>query len=151
MSFLKSDDIKIFPFGSNRISDPNSRALSERNITDLVKKLTDNHSYVVSYDEWKHVIEFVLGGYLITANIEGLSNPLYASIKLDNNILSGGDDGDGEFTGVTFTTNSVTDVTYILQLLDESGAVPNASYLKFAGRSFSIGKIDCGTSSVTID
>ena len=49
--YLNSEDVHVFPYGSSRASDPLARVLNERNITTLVKNLTDEHSYVLFYKD----------------------------------------------------------------------------------------------------
>lgn len=100
MNYLKPQDVTVFPFGKNRASDSRSRVLNEQNITNLVRMLTDNHSYVLSWDSDSNEIEFVLYGYYFKANLsevikDNVNNDIYAYIILndtdDYSYLVGGD------------------------------------------------------------
>lgn len=155
MAYLKSDKIKVFPFGSNRVKNPVDRVLNEQNLTQIIKNVTDYDSYVISYEG--NLIKFVINGYYFEADLTALkSRPLYASISVegeDYKYLNGGDDATTEmFSGVNFD-NSLEAVkgTHQLQLLDNNGNVPATSLYKISGESIHIDRIYCGTSTILID
>lgn len=161
---LKSAKIKVFPFGSNRVTNPVDRVLNEQNLTQIIKSVTDYDSYVISYEG--NLIKFVINGYYVEADLTDLKDkPLYASITMegeDYNYLNGGDnlttvkegslEAESEFTGVNFA-NSLEHVggTHQLQLLDNNGNVPVTSLYKISGESIHIDRIYCGTSTILID
>lgn len=150
MSYLESNQIKIFPFSTKRSSDPEGRWLSEKNLTNIIKELTDYHSYVISYDNTTRLIRFVINGYLVEAILPtSLSKTtLYAVIQIQNDLISGSDNTENKFTCVNFSTavveSDASKGSYALQLLDKNGKVPETSYRRFHMRSMSIGKISCG-------
>lgn len=149
MSVLLSRDIHVFPFGNSRSNDPNARVLNEQNITTLVNKLTDKSNYVIDYTS--NVIEFVIHGYYVKANVSSLINDdlsnLYAKIDITTAeaatstisppnyyYLNGGDSGDtSTFTSVDFSTTK-PEGNYILHLLERDSSnnfvVPQVSKLK---------------------
>lgn len=166
MAHLESSKIKIFPFGSARLDDPNSRLLNESNFVRLIKSFVDADSYVISYDKNTKYCVFVVGGYYCECDLTDVvstDKDLYASIKLektDNNqyVLVGNDESDnGEyqginvFTGVTFT-DKPEDADNFLHILDSQGNVPIASYKKFNYSSVqnNYTTIDCGSATTVL-
>ena len=150
MSYLDSDKIKIFPFSTTRSTDPEGRWLSEKNLTNIIKELTDYHSYVISYDD-QGSIRFVINGYLVEAMLpSALRRNVYAVIQITDNVLSGGDNTTNQFTCVNFSKTvvetNINDGIYALHLLDEEGHVPETSYRRFHMRAMNISKISCGDS-----
>lgn len=167
MAYLESSKIKIFPFGSARSADPNSRLLNESNLVRLIKSFVDSDSYVISYDENTKYCVFVIGGYYCECDLTDVvstDKDLYAFIKLDktdNNqyILSGNDDsnnaeyqGINVFTGVTFKNDKPTDADVFLHILGSNGTVPLSSYKKFNYSSVqnNYTTIDCGSATTVL-
>lgn len=166
---LPSNNVKVFPFGSPRDNDPLSRVLNEQNLTNIVKHLTDKHSYVVDYN--KPDIKFVIEGYYFEVQLDRSTGPLYAGIELatpadettDYKCLVGGDDTDGSvklFTGVSLSENlEELEGKFTLQLLDSVGNVPQESWIRHLPRSFSASSDDdydltvlyCGNAKELVD
>lgn len=162
MTYLNSEQVHVFPFGSTRQIDPNARVFNEQNISQLVRNMTDNPDYVIDYNEGNGTIQFIIHGYYFEAelndDVKVNGSPLYAYIdtaELDTyEYLRGGDievlveednpsDPDNplikyenKFTGITFTTSTeeITSGKY-LQLLDEDGKVPASSRIRFSAES----------------
>ena len=155
MAKLLSKDIKIFPFGTTRSLDPYGRVFNEQNVSRIIKNVTDYNSYVISYDSDKKIIEFMINGYYVVANISSvltINKPLYATIVMQDEDayahLSGGDDLiTNEFTGVEFHTQPPSDSVYMLYLLNKSWRVPAQSKYKISAESIEIDRIYCGTST----
>lgn len=166
---LPSDNVKVFPFGSPRGNDPLSRVLNEQNLTNIVKHLTDKHSYVVDYN--KPDIKFVIEGYYFEVHLKVSEGPLYAGIELATpadettayKCLVGGDDTDGSdtlFTGVSLSDNiEELEGKFTLQLLDSSDDVPQESWIRHLPRSVSASSDDeydltvlyCGNAEDLVD
>ena len=139
MAYLNSNNIKVFPFGTTRLSQAHGRVLNEQNIRSLIDNLVDFHNYVISYDTTKNVIEFVISGYYFradfTSNISMLSKEkdLWAYVTLASESDSGytyltGSDDDGKFTGVTFSNSrdtNITENTVELKLLSSGKIIPS--------------------------
>lgn len=118
MSFLKSNDVKIFPSGYRGTDektssfDPESRLTTEKNITNLIKSLSINkevgsnskYSFVISDNietttDGKKILTFCIYGYIFTINIKDYIQStfnnwtdVYVKIKLDEkqiNVLEG--------------------------------------------------------------
>lgn len=169
MANLDSNKVKIFPTPNRGVGyQPQARLVTEFNLTNIVNRLVDKDSFVISYDNTPNAVEnkitFNIHGYWIEANLKdsGLSitGNLYAGITTkDNSVTStteagvesttkftelvGTDDDSGKYTGVIFDINPITtNVTYSLKLL-ENGQVPADSWVRF--------KTDASTRSVTID
>ena len=125
MSYLASDRIQVFPYGNDRGSvDPYARILNEQNIRSLIKSVVDHNSYVINYDRYNNIIEFVIDGYYFKADFSfdtGLlyNKDLWATIKLrdvipDSNDLDSsiayqylmGGDVDNIFEGVEFSNDT---------------------------------------------
>lgn len=167
MAYLRSENIKIFPFGSYRNMDPNGRLLNESNLVRLIKSFVDSDSYVISYDKNTKYCVFVVGGYYCECDLTDVvseDKDLYAFIKLaktDNNpyVLDGNDNsnhadypGISVFTGVTFQNDKPTDADYFLLIIDSKGNVPVDSYRKFNYSSVQndYKTIDCGSATTVL-
>lgn len=159
VKYLKSKNIKIFPFGSDRAKfDPYGRLLNESNLVRLIKSFVDYDSYVITYDKETKQCVFVVGGYYCECNLTDVivkDKPLYAYIYLisentNPTFLDGNDDETNDtFTAIKFTyTEPVEPVkfSYFLQLLDTDENVPVNSYRKFYNTSVTntYTLIDCG-------
>lgn len=157
-TFLNSEDVRVFPYGQQRPTDPAGRLLNEENITRLVKSINDFDSYVISYENSN--IEFVIAGYYITANIseilpteEGADKTLWAAIDVASGATSISEEGsikrtysyltgadkDGKFQAVQFSATESDDTTLKqLQLLDSEGNIPPESRKRFNVASLGI-------------
>lgn len=163
---LESGKIKIFPT-PNRGTDyqPQARLVTEFNLTNIVNRLVDKESFVISYDNTPAGIEnniiFNIYGYWIKANLKDnslLTNAsnslLYARIqvkKLSNSDFTElqGEDTNNTYSGVEFLAgNPDTDSNgwHSLKLLEKVNGtwqVPEDSWVKFT--------TSATTRSVTID
>lgn len=138
---ISSNNVKIFPCVSRDIDNDTdeiaikSKLMSEENITNLIKTITDKKSYVIEKDDT--TIKFVLDGYYIElSNVTSLD--IY--VKLDYQIHTGkhtiirGDEKDkGNFAGLI--AKDTEDSGYFCILKD--GEVPLESYQKFDKKSMS--------------
>ena len=166
--YLSHKKVHMFPVAIDRPNHPSSRILSEDNIRNLVKSMSENTSFVVTqkYDS-KSDFEFVVDGYYIklhgtTADELSFSGKdVYAVIVVQGvdsecPLLWGYEDDD-KFTGVSFVEDiNNIDVSafkdldsykiYYLHILskDESGSyyIPDSSKARFTGTS--LGVVDGG-------
>ena len=159
MANLKSDHISIFPT-PNRVAtyQREARLITESNLINIVNRLVDKDSFVISYIAAQNKITFNIHGYWIEADLtqSGLltGESLYARIRIDTPVGSAftelqGDDTNGIYSGVEFLNSySGTDADgyYSLKLLeniDGTWQVPEDSWVKFT--------TNATTRSVTID
>lgn len=137
MSYFKSADIQIFPLNTPRDTQPDSNALSEKNILNLIRSITDKHSYVVSDDTSESWFEFVLYGYYIKVKTSALSTSeeIYAHLFINNfNALytaQNAYDDEEVFYGVYFSNEDTPTVpdgctSYTLHILSK-GTIPDKS------------------------
>lgn len=129
---LSSSNIAIFPIGANRTEHEFARVLNEQNLTNVFKNLTSKDKYVLSFNN--PIIEFVLDGYFISADITEVnaSLNLYAKLVYDNSnnqavlsdqpltpvYLEGDDANSSRYGGVEFTTDHTSDESWFPLLLD---------------------------------
>lgn len=161
---LESSKISIFPT-PNRGTDPQARLITEFNLVNIVNRLVDKDSFVISYDNTpaapENNIIFNIYGYWIKANLKGNSlltsasnSLLYARIqvkKLSDSAFTElqGEDINGTYSGVEFLTgNPGTDSDgwhslKILEKVDGKWQIPEDSWVKFT--------TSATTRSVTID
>lgn len=143
---IQSKIINVFPcvsrtytsedMGENKIL--SAKLLSEKNITNIIKSVTDNSSFVIDYDG--NIIKFILDGYYFEVEEFSLSGNKYVCLNMNNELLHG-DTSDNMFGGLEIYTSKPTDKSYLT--LCESGKIPSSSYQRFSSASF--GKnIDCG-------
>ena len=164
--FLKSSKVKVFPSafrktvtanGTTTANDPESHLNTERNLTNIAKRVTDRASFVIDYDAGADIMHTSIGGYWFELNelkssggpyVSG--SPLWAAIKVST-IASGGennpillnissdgtaldpmnlDNDDGEFRGIKFFTSEPSDFDLRLQLFDKDGNIPGNSRWK---------------------
>lgn len=154
---LQSSKISIFPT-PDRSTDPQARLITEFNLVNIVNRLVDKDSFVISYDNTpaatENKITFNIHGYWIEADLKGSDldkGNLYASISITSKSsinpfaeLIGQDSSSGTYTGVKFSTDPFKgdDAKYSLQLL-AGGKVPEDSKVRFTTGT--------ETRSVTID
>lgn len=157
MANLRSNRISIFPT-PNRGTDPQARLITEFNLVNIVNRLVDKESFVISYIAAQNKITFNIHGYWIEADLteSGLltGNALYARIRVD--ALEGsaftelqGEDINGTYSGVDFLTGDPgTDAggyysLKILEKVDDEWQIPEDSKVKFT--------TNANTRSITID
>ena len=150
---LSTDKITVFPV-SNKPSEPNSRLLTEYNLTHIVNRLVDKSSFVITSNDSDTIkdqtgpFEFNIEGYYVKIIdlkdlIEQFSEvtSIYAKIGIkpsqaDNNNfqeLKGEEDEAGLYTGVNFTdtieaqstVEEASAIYYNLKLLEKSSASNN--------------------------
>lgn len=145
--------MSIISFPATKSGAFSSKLISEYNLINLVNRLTDKDSFIISSDTSNNVIKFSIHGYYFEYNYDSsLGNSLYAYIKISNSnewstlYLDGSlTDDDGNETGLFFTDpGSDSNYTvYPLQLTDDSGNIMEDNMLKFT--------TDSSTRSVSID
>ncbi len=148
MFYLSSNSIKIFPLAKNRTVDAGARRLYESNIANIIRQLIDTNGFIIhqpnnlQHTEWHQSgitpvvtfdlegLEFNLYGYYVSVDGEAKvtipysdkDTALYASLVIDNNEVSGQDEGGNEscYTGITFTTTepAKNDCTASIKLFD---------------------------------
>lgn len=144
MSKLASGKVSVFPCIS-RTGDYalDSKLLSEKNLSNIIKCVTDKKSFIVNEDLSN--LEFVIDGYYFKLNDYEISDTTYAYLSYkdtDQPLLEG--DGTTEFGGLNLT-NKLSDVSgEYLQLCEYSEEtngyrVPPKSKIKFV-----LTALDCG-------
>ena len=125
-----------------------SRLISEENITNLIKSITDNHSYVISYGEDKvlkdKVLKCVIDGYYF--ELTKLPSDVWVKIKYKDFLTHKLIDGDGEgnkFMGLDVYTSVETAPEDAFCLL-RNGRVYEDSFVKFTPESQGLTTIDGG-------
>lgn len=148
---LKSSEVKVFPFGTTRATDPNGRIFNEQNLAQFVRNVTDKHSYVLSFND--NILEFVIDGYYFKSDVSSLLSStsagevnIYAFIRIVSSdgfkYLDGNDESDSSeesrFTGVSFVTDlaDITDGASSLHVLVKNDSsteynVPEESLARF--------------------
>ena len=130
-----SNTVTIFPCVS-RTDNTDEKAtkaklMSEENITNIIKSITDKKSYVLDYSEGK--FKFILDGYYIELETskEGTK---YVSVNKDTlgtyEVIQG-DDGD-VFSGLSITDEPTEGPCLCLCV---NGEIPQQSYQKFELKS----------------
>ena len=166
-NYLNSENVKVFPLGSSRESDPYGRTLNEQNIATLVRRTTDKESYVVSYtkSDTSTTLEFVLCGYYFRASsVEGIAadddSSIYANIQItednDYKFLAGSDvttqlyDANGKFKGLKFTSKPEEGYKslHVLEKTGNEWDVPKTSKYMFEPESLHIDIIRCGGAEI---
>ena len=146
MSFIKSSNISVFPCVSrNSNYDLDSKLMSEKNITNILKSVTDRESYIISWEGT--TLKCVIKGYYFEITDIQQSGNKYAHLKMNTtqNILNGTDEVSGdnsEFKGVDInTTPADADLTLCV-----GGNIPDSSRSKFNTKSLNVDltTINCG-------
>jgi hypothetical protein len=154
---IASANIFVFPcvsrYTGNEQDNLNAKLMSEKNITNIIKSITDKKSYVISWDDigpLAGVLVCVIDGYYFEVTLpKPTSGELYAKHVRKNdpeNDLIDGDDADYLFNGLELLykdASEATDVEGYLPLWVEGG-VPSTSYHKFSLDSIFGVSIDCG-------
>ena len=164
MAFIDKNNIHIFPV-TNKPSEKQSRLTTEYNITNIVNRLLDTKSFVITSGAVtnKSALEFNIQGYYVKVDkISDLGTPTtasdcYATITIKSNVkdgqtfieLDGKEGTDGSYTGVTFSwgkpSSSTNASEYTLHILHYDGSkytIPRASKIRF--NQYAINKIDDG-------
>ena len=158
-NYLQSENISIFPTPNRGTNyQPQARLVTEFNLTNIVNRLVDKESFVISYKNNK--ITFNIYGYWVEADFSKMSSlleasVLYARIKVTGSDfieLDGTDEKDISSTEVKYLYKGVEFLTekpgidaggyHSLKLL-ENGKVPEDSWVKFT--------TSATTRSITID
>jgi hypothetical protein len=128
--------VDVFPCVKR--DDVDSRLMSEKNITNILKSVTDKESYVISWDG--EVLKCVVKGYYFEVK-ETRSGDKYAHIDFNSDGLLKGDNED-IFEGLVIDSNKTENDL----ILCENGVVPSESLEKFYSTSLSVDLtyIDCG-------
>lgn len=152
MSISSNQILAVFPCVSRYTDDANvnmkAKLMSEANITNIIKSITDSKSYIISHSisEGKGTFEFILGGYYFEVTDVSTSGNQYAVLDVGVNDLLSGDDGKGYFKGLSIETTQPSGKPF-LQLVSNNN-VCTPSYIKFTEDSLRINSIDCGEVSV---
>ena len=165
-----SNNILVFPTTKREVNDRKARLLTEQNLVDIVNRLLDVDSFVITKDfDINGSFEFNIHGYffkiddigdIIRLIVDGETSGgstinsgdcIYASIHTfitgDYEELYGVDEN-GSYDGVVFTLNEpIQNTDKFLKILQYSSSgnwfVPRSSYAKFDGNSL-IDPLDCG-------
>lgn len=150
---LNSSNVTVFPCVSRSIKgDDNTeivnkaKLLSEENITNILKSVTDKKSYIINWE--KDTLEMVIKGYYFKIEDQEKSGNKYAHIKFIENtgnyILIQGDNDESKFTGVEIIEGTAPDNDENCLTLCVNGSIPDDSKIKFTQKSISLKNIDCG-------
>lgn len=137
----------VFPCVSrdgSKVDDLSAKLMSEENITNLIKSITDNHSYIISYNDDSEELEFILDGYYFKLSNFTPNGTLYATLVYNDSSglkLIKGDEATG-FEGLSIDTTPTTDKPCLL--LCENGKISEVSKIKFLQSSLTISTINCG-------
>lgn len=142
---IESGKIKIFPCVSRTYSedeiDIKAKLMSEENITNILKSITDNKSYVISYESGNESgkLKFVLNGYYIELTYEFNDSDTYYAIlnyppDYNSHKIILGDNGN-DFAGISLVNSKPDSGEYLCVWRD--GSVPAESYCKFKANSMS--------------
>ena len=166
MSTVASNAITVFPSTKRGSTQRSARLISEENLVNIINKLVDKDSFVVSTNDGLSSISpfmFNIHGYLFTvsalSNITtsfSSANEIYAYIITETNdgyTELKGQDADSQYNGVNFVSAisdfpaiGATEHLYSLQILQKvsgSWVIPNASMVKYNGVNI-FGDVDGG-------
>ena len=165
MTFIDKNNIHIFPV-TNKPSEKQSRLTTEYNITNIVNRLLDTKSFVITSGAVtaESALEFNIQGYYVKVDkisdlIPVANSDCYAFIKIKEASdtageqtfieLDGGENDANEYTGVSFSWVNTKPETgadeYALHILHYDGTnytIPRASKIRF--NQYAINKIDDG-------
>ena len=156
MANLLSENVFVFPCVSRSTGKNNSqedlkgKLMSEKNITNILKAITDKKSYLISWDNATDLIKCVIDGYYF--ELEGYTHPsksgstssfLYARVvkNATNSELIAGDEIKGEdnsFSGLEITNETPETNRDDWLTLCENRRIPPESYVKFSSESLNI-------------
>lgn len=165
MAVIDKNNIHIFPV-TNKPSEKQSRLTTEYNITNIVNRLLDTKSFVITSGAVtaESALEFNIQGYYVKVDKISYLGPVansdcYAFIKIKEASdtageqtfieLDGGENDSNKYTGVSFSweNKKPTPKTgeYALHILHYDGTnytIPRASKIRF--NQYAINKIDDG-------
>lgn len=168
MAFINKNNIHVFPV-TNKPSEKQSRLTTEYNITNIVNRLLDTKSFVITSGSVtdESALEFNIQGYYVKVDKISYLKPVansdcYAIITINKKTinvgtddeqtfieLDGGENDANEYTGVSFSwlKGKPTPKTgeYALHILHYDGTnytIPRASKIRF--NQYAINKIDDG-------
>ena len=153
-SFQGTEDYLVFPDG---------QSLSELNLRTLVRSLSSTPRYIVdakkdNNNAWTS-LTFVYDGAVIKVTDKKIleSYPLYVNVKTNEDFealydiksfdfgnykdVVDNNDGKNKFNAVEFTDS---DLNNYFQLFDQSGNIPETSWLRFDQKALSLQIIDGG-------
>lgn len=158
--YIESNNIDIFPCSINRTTDRKSKLFYEENISNLVRQVTDYHSFIISggvdiNGNVTATLCLTLFGYYIeikpgtnlTSNISDTTN-LFIKLNLTEKSDTQPQELHGQDNGTTFEAVELTttESEYSLSLLikDDTGwKLDSNSYVKFKqGSIFGLDEID---------
>ena len=151
---MNSNKVFVFPCVGRQIKDAGGNALSnedlkgklmsEENVTNIIKSITDENSYVINDD--LDNLEFIIDGYYFKLSEYSLTGNKYAYITTTNSsvgkLIVGDNSSTNVFGGLTIT-DTIPDVENYLTLC-EDGKIPQISRIKFSCESLNMSNIDCG-------
>lgn len=177
MSKLNSNKVFVFPCVSRTIDGGNkslsAKLMSEKNITNIIKSVTDTSSYIISWgvnNDGNGLLTCVIDGYYfelsdITPSVSSGTNNRYKYLKLVRYTALGENDEqymfsriDGTDTQITGTTNYEFSGIEVNECVNESdiqtdspvlilsvdGKICKESYIKYDTKSLNLTVIDCG-------
>lgn len=171
MSYLKSNQIFVYPTATRTADGKYGRLTTEFNLTGNLVRLTDKKSFILNsatniFDNETSTIytfsdthlNFVIGGYAVAVDESALkalrasNSELWAGITISNDDGSfphlGSTDVDSSYEGVKFgTEGDMNGCTYKLKLLDTSGKIPREGYIRYTENSVYIDDGDLSSSS----
>ena len=153
---ISSNDVFVFPCVSRNTDDEqknlDAKLMSEKNITNIIKSITDKESYIISWEN--SILKCVVRGYYfeIAYAKPDTQTDLYLHLHLGTrgDILQG--DNEEVFDGVTINNDPTVVVEGVQKDADlmlykgELRDIPEESYYKFEGKSMfgNIKNLDCG-------
>lgn len=145
---ISSENIFVFPCVSrSKNYDLKAKLMSEENITNIIKSITDKKSYIINDDLSN--LEFVIDGYYFKLTGVELKENRYAYISTKKNgvtpnefTLLIGDNNSNSFEGLIIDSAIPDGKDYLT--LCEGGKIPADSKIKFSRESLNMSSIDCG-------
>ena len=131
-----SNQVTVFPC-VNRDSSylSASKLMSEQNITNIIKSITDKDSYIISWKEG--LLKCVVKGYYFEISGVSQEGTKFMHLYMTNNLLVG--DDATQFDGVAIDDDSTdSDLTLCV-----NGKIPPESYQKFKQDSLNVTSIKC--------
>lgn len=145
---ISSENIFVFPCVSrSKDYELKAKLMSEENITNIIKSITDSPSYIIDYDKNTKILEFVIDGYYFKLTEFTPSGTQYAVLKYKADTpkeikIIDGDNTNNQFNGLTIETSQPKSGTYLL--ISENNEIPDRSKIKFSRESLNMSSIDCG-------
>ncbi len=154
---MESSKVFVFPCVSRTDDDTTNgnisrelraKLMSEENITNILKSITDKKSYIIEYDSNTKLLKFVLDGYYFEISDYSPSGNQYAridykSVSSTNEFQLIKGDVSNNFDGLIISQEQpVSDYLTLCM----GGEIPQSSYSKFKLSSVDgkLNAIDCG-------